>query len=69
MVEVAARPEAINEGEFALNEATEIIDYFADYFKTAYPLIKSSNLKKIIYSSKILCYPKTLFGQIVLLKD
>jgi aminopeptidase N len=45
-VEVAARPEAIQAGtgEFGLNEAAEIIDYFADYFNVSYPLPKSSNI-------------------------
>ena len=44
-VEVAARPEAIdkNEGNYALGEAAQIIDYFTDYFQVEYPLSKSSN--------------------------
>jgi aminopeptidase N len=44
LVEVAAKPEPINngDGEFSLNEASEIIDYFSDYFDVPYPLEKSS---------------------------
>lgn len=47
LIEVAGRPEAIssNEGEFALNEAAEIIDFFSSYFGIKYPLTKSSNLR------------------------
>ena len=43
-IEVYARPEAIDngEGEYALNEAAEIIDFFSDYFNTSYPLSQSS---------------------------
>lgn len=43
-VEVAARPEAINNGEgnFGLEEAAKIIDFFVDYFDVPYPLPKSS---------------------------
>jgi aminopeptidase N len=46
LIEVAARPEAIenNEGEFALKEAADIIDFFVEYFDTKYPLPKSSNI-------------------------
>ena len=46
LIEIAARPEAIlnGEGEFAL-EVTKIdIDFFADYFEIEYPLYKSSDL-------------------------
>ena len=45
LVEVAARPEAIDngDGDYALGEAMEIIDFFADYFDVPYPLKKSSN--------------------------
>ena len=45
-VEVAARSEAIDngEGEFAMNEALEIIDFFAEYFNTKYPLKKLTNI-------------------------
>ena len=43
-IEVAGRAEAINngEGDFALSEAAEIIDYYSDYFQIEYPLNKSS---------------------------
>ena len=48
-IEVAARPQAIDngEGDFGLNEAAEIIDFFSDYFGTDYPLTKSSLLKVV----------------------
>ena len=48
LVEVAARPEAIlnGEGEYALDEAMRIIDFFADYFNVPYPLQKSSKLSE-----------------------
>lgn len=44
LIEVAARPQAIDnhEGDFALEEAANIIDFFSDYFGTKYPLPKSS---------------------------
>jgi adipocyte-derived leucine aminopeptidase len=44
LIEVAARPEAIKggEGDFALEEAMIIIDFFADYFGIDYPLPKLS---------------------------
>ena len=44
LIEVAGRPEAIakGEGDFALNEAAEIIDFFSSYFGIKYPLSKSS---------------------------
>lgn len=44
-VEVMARPEAIEKGhgELALKEASQIIDYYSDYFNISYPLEKSSN--------------------------
>lgn len=43
-VEVAARPEAIRNGDadYALGEAVKIIEYFADYYNVSYPLSKSS---------------------------
>ncbi len=46
VVEVAGRPEKIEngDGDFALNEAMEIIDFFADYFDVPYPLAKSSKI-------------------------
>lgn len=44
-VEVAAKPHSIDagEGDFALEEASEILDFFSDYFNVSYPLDKSSN--------------------------
>lgn len=44
LIEVAARPNAIDndEGSFALQEASDIIDFFAGYFDVPYPLAKSS---------------------------
>ena len=43
-IEVMARPDAIEKGhgEFALDEAASILDFFSDYFNTTYPLAKSS---------------------------
>lgn len=43
-IEVAGKPHSIKagEGEFALNEAAQIIDFFANYFNVPYPLQKSS---------------------------
>lgn len=45
-VEVAAKPVSIDagEGDYALNEAVKIIDFFADYFNVDYPLTKSSRV-------------------------
>ena len=61
-IEVYARPEAIDngEGEYALNEAAEIIDFFSDYFNTSYPLAQSSIWHEIffqnfIYLKKYIC--------------
>lgn len=44
LIEVSARPQAIDngEGDFGLDEAAQIIDFFSDYFQTKYPLPKSS---------------------------
>lgn len=49
-IQVIARPDAIKNGEglYALNEATEIIDYFVDYFDVPYSLNHSCNKKKSI---------------------
>lgn len=46
LIEVAARPEAIDNGhgDYGLNEAASIIDFFSDYFDNIYPLPKSSML-------------------------
>ena len=43
-VEVSARPDPIANGggDFALNEAIKIIDFFSDYFNLSYPLPKLS---------------------------
>lgn len=48
-IEVAAKPQSIDagEGDFALSEASKIIDFFADYFNVPYPLAKSSNSTRI----------------------
>jgi aminopeptidase N len=60
-VEVAARPEPImnGDGNFALDHAAKIIDFFTDYFDVKYPLKKSSKktFEKsacILYKSKFL---------------
>jgi len=46
LIEVSAKPESIdnNDGDFALGEAAEIIDFFSEYFDIDYPLKKSSIL-------------------------
>jgi aminopeptidase N len=51
LVEVAARPNAIDagHGQFGLDEASKILDYYSDYFETKYPLQKSSK-KWLSYS-------------------
>jgi aminopeptidase N len=51
LVEVAAKPVPISngDGEFSLNEASDIIDYFSDYFDVPYPLQKSSII--LIYNT------------------
>jgi aminopeptidase N len=43
-VEIAARPQAIdnNEGKYALNESIIIVDFFEEYFDVDYPLDKIS---------------------------
>ncbi len=48
-IEVYAKPESINnkDGDYALNEAKQIIDFFSDYFDVPYPLNKSSKLEKL----------------------
>lgn len=45
-IEVAAKPHSIaaGEGDFALHEAAEIIDFFSGYFNVKYPLEKSSKI-------------------------
>lgn len=47
-VEVAARPQAIQNGEgaFGLDEAVKIIDFFGEYFGVKYALDKSSKRLK-----------------------
>jgi aminopeptidase N len=44
LVDVFARPEAIENGDgfYALQEATNLIEFFSDYFQVLYPLKKSS---------------------------
>lgn len=44
LIEVAARPDAIEKGHgnYGLDEAAKIIDFFSDYFDNIYPLPKSS---------------------------
>ena len=44
-VEVYAKAESINKGhcDFALDEASRILDFYTDYFNVKYPLVKSSN--------------------------
>ena len=43
-IAVAGRPAAIDagEGELALSEAAQIIDFYSDYFGVEYPMVKSS---------------------------
>lgn len=43
-INIVARPQAIaaGDGDFALEETAEIMDFFADYFDIDYPLDKSS---------------------------
>ncbi len=43
-VEVAGRPDAIDAdlGQYALEEAVKLINFFADYFNVSYPMPKSS---------------------------
>ena len=43
-IEVAARPDAIRNGDsdFALDLATDVIDFFSDYYNISYALKKSS---------------------------
>ena len=45
-VEVAGRPEPIEngDGDFALNQAAQILDFFTDYFEVKYPLKKSTQI-------------------------
>lgn len=44
-IAVAGRAEAIRngDGDFALSEASKIIDFYSDYFGVNYPMAKSSN--------------------------
>ena len=43
-IEVSAQSEAIDSGygDYGLDEAAKIIDFYSDYFDTVYPLPKSS---------------------------
>ncbi|CAF0929907.1 unnamed protein product, partial [Brachionus calyciflorus] len=45
-VEIMARTESIQKGygQFALDEAANMIDFFSDYFNTSYPLKKSTQI-------------------------
>ena len=45
-VEVAARPEPIENGEgtYALDQAAQVLDFFTDYFEVKYPLKKSTQI-------------------------
>ncbi len=45
LVNVLARPNAIDDkdGDFALDDASKVIDFFDTYFNVSYPLKKSSN--------------------------
>ena len=47
LFEVAGRPDALDNGhgDYALNEAVKIIDFFVDYFNVSYPMPKSSKFK------------------------
>jgi aminopeptidase N len=44
-IEVVAKPQSIDagEGDYSLNEAAQIIDFFDNYFDVPYPLEKLSN--------------------------
>lgn len=59
-VEVSAKPEAIENGhgDYALDEASRILDFFSDYFDTKYPLLKSSRIFFYFrnFSNSILVY-------------
>ena len=75
LVEVAARPEKIErgEGDYALDMATQIVDYFSDIFDMKYPISKLTNVGipdfsagamenfgLITYREKYLTYNSTL---------
>jgi aminopeptidase N len=49
-IEVYAKPQSIQngEGQFALQEAVKLVDFFEDYFNVTYPLKKSSNENLIV---------------------
>ena len=55
-IEVAARPEAIKngEGEFGMMEAATILDFFSDYFNVKYPMTKSSICHRKICTNRFL---------------
>ena len=46
-VDVAAKPQSIDDGDgdFALREATEILEFFEVFLKQPYPMEVSSNFK------------------------
>ncbi len=45
-VEVYAKTESIKKGhgDFALDEASRILDFYTDYFNVTYPLVKSTQI-------------------------
>ena len=49
-VEVYAKAESIKKGhgDFALDEASRILDFYTDYFSVKYPLVKSSKFFKLM---------------------
>ena len=53
-VEVSARPEAIRnaEGDYALEQTKEIIEFFNEYFGVKYPLNKMSKLFEFLFNLK-----------------
>lgn len=53
VIEISARPQAIQagEGQYALEEALDMIDFFADYFDVDYPLEKSSKKYNFTYKN------------------
>jgi aminopeptidase N len=59
-IEVSAREEAINNGEgnFALNEAGDIIDFYTEYFDIRYPLKKSSKITNLKCFKLSFCHMK-----------
>ena len=52
-VGVCARPEFSNQLEYALNASVKIIEFFESFYNVQYPLPKSGNLNKKIFSKNI----------------